>query len=160
MPKKLKTILLVEDEEVLVDLYKIKFENEGFKVIVANNGKEGVEMALKKKPDIVLLDIVMPVKDGYHALKELRKNSATAKMKIYILSNLGQPDEIKQGLNLGADGYLVKANLTPAQLVEYVTSVLNGKKIKSKGVDDFHTNEKIKLQVLIIIAKYIASQQS
>ena len=124
-----KKILLIEDEAVLVDLYKIKFEKEGYNVEYAYDGKEGIEKAKKLIPELVLLDIVMPKIDGYQVLKELRRDPKTKNIIIYILSNLGQNDEIKEGLNKGADGYFVKANLTPMQLVDYVdTILLEGKK--------------------------------
>lgn len=121
---KSKTILLIEDEEILVDLYKMKFDHEGFEVITAMDGEEGLEAARKHHPDLILLDIVMPGLNGYQVLKELKKDPATKNIKVYILSNLGQVQEINQGLSDGADGYLIKANVTPSQLVEQVRKIM------------------------------------
>jgi len=122
-------ILIIEDEQFLVDMYKMKFEKEGYEVVVAYDGESGINLAETKYPDVVLLDIVMPKLDGYQVLRRLRENPKTAKLKIYILSNLGQTEEINKGMAIGADGYLIKANLTPSELMDYVYRVLNnGKK--------------------------------
>lgn len=125
MPKK---ILIVEDEIYLIEMYKMKLENEGYKVFTASNGKEGLAAARKEIPDLILLDLVMPEMDGYQLLAELRKDKATKNAIIYILSNLGQSDEIKRGLEDGANGYMIKANITPAQLSEEIKLAFAGKK--------------------------------
>jgi len=121
-------ILIIEDEQYLADLYKLKFDSEGYNVSVAYDGKAGIEEAKKFKPDIILLDIVMPVMDGYETLVELKKSEETKDITVYILSNLGQADEIKRGLSEGADNYLIKANMTPNQLVNRVRKALDKKK--------------------------------
>lgn len=123
----MKTILIIEDEEYLSDMYKMKFEQEGYQVIVAQDGEEGLELARSRQPDLILLDLVLPKMDGYQALKELRSNVKTKNIKIYILSNLGQNTEINKGFSNGANGYFVKANLTPTQLVKNVGKIFNGK---------------------------------
>lgn len=123
MAKKSK-ILIIEDEEYLADLYKMKFEQEGFSVIIAREGDEGLALARKKSPDLVLLDLVMPGKDGYEVLEEMRSDPVTKNLRIYILSNLGQEDEVEQGKAAGADDFLVKANLTPEQLTAKVKEAL------------------------------------
>ena len=127
-----KKILLIEDEEILVDLYKFKFAKEGLKLITAFDGEEGLKLAREIKPDLILLDVVMPGIDGFQVLKELRGSSQTKDIKVYILSNLGQAEEINRGLEEGADGYIIKANITPAELVENVRRILAGKKVDIK----------------------------
>lgn len=119
-----KKVLIVEDEESLAQMYQTKFENEGYEVLVANDGSEGIEKAKKDKPDIILLDIILPKKDGFMVLKELKADKTTANIKIIMLTNLGQDEDVTKGKKLGALDYLVKANLTPAQLVDKVAEYL------------------------------------
>lgn len=118
-----KKILIIEDEEYLLDMYKMKFESAGYEVIVARDGESGLALAMNEQPDLILLDIVIPKKDGYEVLEELRRDDKIKGLKVYILSNLGQKAEIKKGLDDGADGYFVKATLTPQQLVENVGEI-------------------------------------
>lgn len=119
MPK----VLIVEDEQYLAEMYEMKFKQEGYEVVIASDGEEGIKLAQSQTPDYILLDLVMPKMDGYEVLEKLRSNPKTKDTKIYILSNLGQSSEVRRGLNKGADGYLVKANLTPTQVVEYIKMV-------------------------------------
>lgn len=121
MPK----ILIIEDEEFLLDMYKTKFEQAGYAIITANDGLEGFELAKKEQPDLVLLDLILPKLDGFKVLEKLRQETSTKKIKIFILSNLGQSDEVNKGLATGADGYFIKANLTPSQLLEKINAVFN-----------------------------------
>ncbi len=114
MPKK---ILIIEDERGLADMYKLKFEKEGFHVLLAGEGESGIKMAQSELPDLILLDIVMPGIDGFEVLRRLRADPLTENLKIFVFSNLGQDDEIERGLQEGADKYLIKANLTPGQLL-------------------------------------------
>lgn len=119
-----KKLLIIEDEEYLLDMYKMKFESAGYNVLAVRDGEAGLAMIRNEKPDFVLLDIVLPKKSGYEVLKELRNDEKIKDTKVYILSSLGQKAEIKKGLDDGADGYLVKTDLTPQQLVEGVNKVL------------------------------------
>lgn len=123
MPKT-KKILLVEDEQTLSEMYKTKFEHEGFSVVTAADGSVVLDLVKKEKPNIVLLDIILPKKDGFTVLTELKKNSATKNIKVIMLTNLGQDEDIKKGKDLGAVGYIVKADLTPAQVLEKIRQVL------------------------------------
>ncbi len=119
-------ILIIEDEQYLADMYKMKFEREGYEVELAYDGESGIELAKKVKPDLILLDLVLPKMDGYTVLRALRADKKTKSLKIYVFSNLGQEEEIEEGLKNGADGYLIKANVTPTQLVELVEKILRG----------------------------------
>lgn len=130
MPKnKGKKILLIEDEKFLSDMYKLKFEHDGYPTVVASNGSEGVEMAGKENPDLIFLDLVMPDMDGYQVLQKIRSNPKTKNVKIYILSNLAQESEIQKGLKFGADGYFLKASLTPSQLMINIEKIMTGEKV-------------------------------
>ncbi len=115
-----KKILLIEDDNFLVEMYKIKFEKEGYKVATALNGDEGINQARKEKPDLILLDLVLPEKDGYEVLEVLKKDEQTKAIPVIILSNLGQNGEVKKGKEKGAEDYLIKANFTPRQLMDKV----------------------------------------
>ena len=121
-----KKILIVEDEEYLADMYKMKFEHEGYDVKVAEDGETGIELAKSEQPDLVLLDIVLPKMNGFQVMHALREDPKTKKLKVYYLSNLGQDEEIEQGMREGADGYLIKTDVTPAQLVECVEKIFAG----------------------------------
>ena len=121
----MEKILIIEDEHFLLDMYRTKFECEGYKVLTAQDGKEGLNITKKEHPDLILLDIVMPIMDGYDFLHKVRNNKEIKDLKIYIFSNLGQASEIKKGINEGADGYLIKANLTPNQLAKKVRNILD-----------------------------------
>lgn len=118
------SVLLVEDEPALCDIYSTKLLMSGYEVAIAHNGVEGLEQARGGHPQIVLLDIIMPVKDGFEVLQELKADPATKGIPVILLSNLGQDPEIKKGMDLGAARFLIKANLTPQHVVEEVERVL------------------------------------
>lgn len=120
-----KKILLVEDDVLLRDMYSAKFGREGYDVHKAENGSEGVKMARELKPDVILLDIIMPKMDGFAALKELRKKAETKDIPVILLTNLGQDQDIEKGKKLGADDYFIKANHTPTEIVEKVKALLD-----------------------------------
>lgn len=123
MDKKTK-VLIIEDEEMLVNMYISKFTKEGYQAEKASNGRIGLEQAKTIKPDIILLDIMMPEMDGFMVLKDLKADSTTKSIPVIMLTNLGQEEDIEKGNKLGATDYLVKANLTPAQVVEKVKEIL------------------------------------
>jgi DNA-binding response OmpR family regulator len=117
-------VLIIEDEEMLVNMYISKFTKEGYQAEKASNGRIGLEQARTIKPDIILLDIMMPEIDGFMVLKDLKNDTATKDIPVIMLTNLGQEEDIEKGKQLGATDYLVKANLTPAQVVEKVKTIL------------------------------------
>ncbi|MFH0874233.1 MAG: response regulator [Candidatus Komeilibacteria bacterium] len=119
-----KKILLVEDEEMLANMYQVKFQNDGFQLIKAGNGEEGLVLAEKEKPDMILLDVIMPKMDGFTVLKRLKDNPSTKNIPVLLLTNLGQDEDVKKGNELGAVGYLVKANITPSEVVAKVKEVM------------------------------------
>ncbi len=113
-------VAIVEDEPFLASMYTTKFELEGFEVLRAGDGGEGLKLIKEAKPDIVLLDVVMPKMDGFEVLTTLRGEAETAKLPVILLTNLGQSSDIEKGLALGANDYIIKANYTPAQVVAKV----------------------------------------
>lgn len=127
-----KKILIIEDERGLAEMYKLKFEKEGYVVLTAGDGASGLKMAQEELPDLVLLDIVMPGLDGFDVLRTLRGDPRTENLKIFVFSNLGQDDEIERGLQEGADKYLIKANLTPGQLMQKIEEEFLADQMKAK----------------------------
>ncbi len=124
MTDKKISVLIVEDEKMLAEMYATKFTMEGFAAETANDGLAGIEAAAKVRPDIILLDVIMPKLDGFATLKQLREDASFAKTPIILLTNLGQDEDIKKGKELGATDYFVKANHTPAEVVLKVKEVL------------------------------------
>jgi DNA-binding response OmpR family regulator len=124
----MKKILLVEDDPFLIDIYQKKLKNSAFEVDVANDGEKVLEILKEKNFDLMLLDIVLPKIDGWKALEEIGKmkkeKKDLEKMKIVIWSNLGEKEDIKKGLSLGATSYLIKANFTPSEVVKEIEKLL------------------------------------
>jgi len=127
-----KKILLIEDEAFISDMYKIVFTKEGFVVETASDGEEGLAKAQAGDYDLILLDIMLPKMNGLDALKEMRKEGSSAKKTpVFLLTNLGQENIIKQAFKIGAQGYFMKANLLPQQIVSEVRDFF---KEKDKGL--------------------------
>ena len=120
-----KKILIIEDDQSILGMYTMKFTDEGFEVHSAEAGDVGLEKAEQTIPDVILLDIIMPKLDGFNVLKRLKANDNLKNIPVILLTNLGQESDIKKGGEMGAAGYLVKANYTPAQVVEEVNKILN-----------------------------------
>ena len=116
--------MIVEDDVFLAEIYQKKFEMEGFKVSVANNGEKGLQDIKKKKPDIVLLDILLPKMDGFAVLEEAKKDPEVKDIPIILLTNLGQKDDVQRGLDKGAADYLIKTHFKPSEVVDKVKKVL------------------------------------
>lgn len=113
-------VLLVEDDPFLLSMYSTKFESEGFEVAVATDGEEGLKLAAKETPSIILLDILLPKIDGFEVLKALKKEEGTKNIPVILLTNLSQKDEVEQGISLGASDYLIKAHFMPSEVVEKI----------------------------------------
>jgi len=122
---KMKRILLVEDDPFLVDIYSTKLKEEGFSVQIVTDGKDALKKLKKDAPDLLLLDIVLPNFNGWEILRKIGRDDELKTLKVVILSNLGEKEEIEKGLNLGAAEYLVKAHYTPSEVVEEVKKILN-----------------------------------
>ncbi len=124
-----KKIFIVDDDSFLLDMYALKFNQSNFAVTTAL----GPEPALEKLhqgfvPDVMLLDIVMPVMDGFELMEKMKEDHLAEKTIFIILSNRGQPSDIARGESLGASGYIVKASSTPTEVIEKVSSIINSKK--------------------------------
>jgi len=115
-----KKILIIEDEEILSNLLEKKLKEIGYDVSVAFDGEEGLNKIKELKPDLVLLDIIMPKKGGFEVLEEMQKESQLKKIPVIIISNSGQPVEISKALDLGVKDYLIKTQFDPQEVIEKV----------------------------------------
>jgi len=123
----MKSILIVEDDPFLIDIYTTKLKDSGFSVEVAKEGESALRKLNEEKFDLLLLDIVLPQIDGWEILGKIKNaphQYGGARLKIVILSNLGQKEEVEKGLKLGATKYLIKAHHTPSEVVEEIKAVL------------------------------------
>lgn len=120
-----KYILVAEDDATYANVYKLKLTKEGFETEVVANGEELLHSVAKRKPDLILLDIIMPVKSGLQTLEELRKHPANYDIKVVIMSNLGQEEDVKQAMSLGAIDYIVKTNLSIAEMIHRIKKHLS-----------------------------------
>lgn len=120
----MKTILLVEDDPFLIDIYSDKFKKSGYEVDVVNDGELTVNHLKETMPDLVILDLVLPHVDGWEILSQIKKEAELAKIPVILFSNLGQKSDIEKGLELGAVKYLIKSQYTPSEVVEEVKKIL------------------------------------
>ncbi|MFA5935696.1 MAG: response regulator [Patescibacteria group bacterium] len=122
MPK--QHILLVEDDGFLASIYAQKLELEGFDVSLATNGEDGLRLAGKDTPALILLDLIMPRLDGFQVLEKLKQDAATKAIPVLILSNLGQREDVERCMALGAAGYVIKAHSLPHETVAKIKEIL------------------------------------
>lgn len=122
MPK--NKILVVDDEKMFQDIYKSKLMSEGFLVRTASNGTEAIKILLEETLDLVLLDLNMPIMDGFKVLQAIKSNSKLSSICVIVFSSRGQPEEIEKAVSLGANGYLIKATTTPNEVVKKVKETL------------------------------------
>lgn len=115
-------ILIAEDDKFLSNAYRVKLEKEGFETKLVGSGYELLDALKVYSPDLIILDLVMPNKDGFESLKEIKQNQEWKKIPIIIVSNLGQKGDVDQGIRLGAAGYFVKTDsqFKLANLVEEI----------------------------------------
>ena len=121
-----KTILLVEDDSFVSDIYQTKISSEGFDMLVAGNGLEAIKRLEEKIPDLILLDIIMPYMDGIDTLKKIKAAEKWKKIPIILLTNLSEKEKIEEAFGLGADDYLIKSHFTPSEVISKVNMVLKG----------------------------------
>ncbi len=117
-------ILIIEDDDFLRSLAVTKLEKEGFTVHMATNGQEGLATAESHLPQLIILDLMLPIMSGFDVLAGLKANAATKDLKVVVFSNLGEESDIKKCLDMGANDYLVKANFTLDELVEKIKTLL------------------------------------
>lgn len=127
MPDKKKLIIAVDDDPFFGDLYKTALEPKGFEVLWAKDALEGFEACEKKKPALIILDVMMPEKggfrDGFDLLEKLRRGGNCAKTPVIMISAIGGPEDVRHGLELGANAYLAKQDMVPDTLLERITEL-------------------------------------
>ena len=117
-------ILIIEDDTSLLRLYQTKLEKLGYTIAAAQDGQEGLEKVSSFNPDVILLDIIIPKLDGFAVLERLKAMSGTKNIPVILLTNLGQDEDIQKGKSLGAAGYLVKSDFTPAEVGKKIEEAL------------------------------------
>ena len=117
-------VLLIEDDKNLVQLYRTELELLGATVEVALDGKKGLELAKQSKPDLILMDVILPEKIGLSILKEIKENAEAKNIPVVIMSNYDQGENPKKALELGAEAFLSKQQYTPEQIAKEALAVL------------------------------------
>lgn len=119
-----KKILIIEDDQDVRELYAEVLRDEGFAVDEATDGQSGLAKVLENSYDLLLLDIMLPKFDGLEVLKTIKKKAEVSGIPVILLTNLGRESIIKEGFSLGADGYLIKSEHTPEEIVDEVKKFL------------------------------------
>lgn len=119
-------ILLVEDDQILAKLYQAKFQKEGFETNLAFDGQEGIDLMKTFKPDLIILDLIMPKVDGFSFLRRINEypDLNSQNIPILVLSNLGQESDIKKAVDMGAKDFFIKADISLSQMVDKVRKYL------------------------------------
>lgn len=123
MDKK-KKVMIVEDDTVLANALSLALQNEGYELSLATDGEEAERMILQEVPDLILLDLLLPIKNGFEVLKVMRQNPSTKDISVVILTNFEQETSISEGKKLGAKDYIVKANVDIADIPGIVKKYL------------------------------------
>lgn len=118
-------VLIVEDDKYLASAYRVKLTKAGFDIKIAMDGEEAIEVVNSFLPDLIILDLLMPKKDGFATLEELRKDSKWKKIPIIIASNLGQKEDIERGMKLGATDFIIKSELNLNDLVSRIQKLVH-----------------------------------
>jgi len=117
-------VLLVEDDPMIVEMYKMRLEAEGYEVLITDKGSEALEIAKKQQPAVILLDVILPEVDGFAVLENLKSETETKNIPVLMLTNLSQESDREKGLKIGASEYFVKAEHTPADIINAVKKII------------------------------------
>ncbi|MFA5029683.1 MAG: response regulator [Patescibacteria group bacterium] len=117
-------VLLVEDDPMIVEMYKLRLEEEGYEVMVTEKGSEVLELAKENKFAIILLDVILPETDGFTILDSLKSDDSTKDIPVLLLTNLGQESDRDKGMQAGAADYFVKSQHTPAEVIQKIKELL------------------------------------
>jgi DNA-binding response OmpR family regulator len=118
-------ILLVEDDAMISNMYKTKLEHDDIIVLTADNGGQGLDMALNEKPDLIMLDVILPQLDGFSVLQEIKQSPTTKHVPVIMLTNLGTDEDKDRGEKLGASDYWVKSDMTPSEVSDKIKKYLS-----------------------------------
>jgi two-component system, OmpR family, alkaline phosphatase synthesis response regulator PhoP len=125
-------ILLVEDSKAIQQMYRNKLTLEQFQVLTADDGMQAIKLLAAEKPDLVLLDLMMPIMDGFKVLQVIKSDSRLSSVPVLVFSAKGQPEEVEKALNLGAAGFIVKSTTKPNEVVEKIRTVLSNRPPEQK----------------------------
>jgi|ERR1700722_10260743 len=120
----MKKIFVAEDDKFLASAYRLKLTKAGFDVRIARDGQELLDLLKTDIPDLIILDIIMPVKDGFITLQELKTNASWSRIPVIVASNLGQKEDIDKAMNLGANDFFVKSDLSLQGVMQKITALL------------------------------------
>src|SRR3990170_7776175 len=120
----MKKITIAEDDQFLSNAYRVKLTKEGYEVRITADGEELIASLNKEIPDLIILDLLMPKKDGFEALKDIKANDKWKNIPVIIASNLGQTNDIDQGMKMGANDYIVKSDLSLEDLVQKIKDLI------------------------------------
>jgi two-component system, OmpR family, alkaline phosphatase synthesis response regulator PhoP len=120
-----KKILIVEDEKILSEMYTEKFQQAGFEVVSAPEAEDGLEVAKAEKPDLIILDILLPKGDGISFLQKMKEEPGLSSVPVVVFSNFDDPETKKTAFRLGVKDYLIKTNHTPREIIEKIKEVLS-----------------------------------
>jgi len=126
MPKTEKKfkILVIEDDKLLKKIYQTKLAIEGYDAVIASNGEEGLEMAKEFKPDLILLDLLMPIKTGFEVLEDISKNKTLKSIPIIVATNLGQEADRQRISHFGVKDYIIKSDITIQGIIDKISNIL------------------------------------
>lgn len=119
-----KKILLIEDDTLILRMLSTRLREENLEVFVAEDGEEGLELVKSVKPDLILLDLILPKLDGLSLLRKIKEDENVSKIPVLILTNLKNDETVEESIKLGVSDYMVKVNYTPDELVEKVKGTL------------------------------------
>lgn len=120
-------ILIAEDDRFISNAYRVKLEKEGFEVKIAINGEEALNMMSERIPDIAIIDLMMPIVDGFALLERMKKDERFKNIKVIIVSSLSQKEDLDRGMALGADDYIIKSEISIDDFVAKIRSLLQKK---------------------------------
>ncbi len=120
----MKKILVAEDDKFLANAYRVKLTKAGYDIVLTNDGVETLQKLQEFIPDLIILDLVMPTKDGFAVLEELKKSDTLKNIPCIVASNLGQKEDIDKAMSLGARDYVVKTDLSMQKLIEKIKNIL------------------------------------
>ena len=127
MNKQQPTVLIIEDDIFLNNIYNKRLSEESFNVLTAFDGEKGIKAAKQKLPDLILLDLMLPKTDGFTVIKYCKKDKDLKNIPIILLTNLNDKDDIEKALSFGVKEYLIKVHFTPAEVVDKIKNILSKK---------------------------------
>jgi DNA-binding response OmpR family regulator len=131
------TILILEDQKGFRRVYRDVLEKDGYNVLEANDGEAGWDIIYNKKPDLILLDLGLPVMDGFQVLEKLKRSEQTKDIPVIVFSALGEPTDVQRAMQMGASDYTVKGFYTPRQVLSKIKDILTKNRAANKNANSY-----------------------